>query len=318
MGTVPDCPFNANCFERFMKEADALGIYVVVPGTGTTWGWLPAPGTCKTADECYKAGGVLGWGQEIIQSFNYPNTLAIVIGNEYDMQNPQFMPVLKGYARDLKSYMQMCNTNKDSPTLGRMRNIPLLYASSDDRGDAGVKPKMDYLFCAGNQVSIDIFGLNIERYCNDAGPAIYKEVSDWVAEAKYPGAFLFSEDGCTKKAYPKEPRDWSSVPGFFKNYEAMDGYIAYAYYGNPDFDMFDGPKADAKMFADGSNFFRNVNKSGDDLPERTTFPPVVPTCASTLLGHDLESIDSVKWYDTGPTGWAPSCPKPPDEPVLQI
>jgi len=172
-----------------MKEADALGIYVVVPGTGTKWGWLPAPGTCTTADECYKVGGVLGWGQRMIQSFQYPNTLAIAIGNEYDMQNPQFMPVIKGYARDLKSYMRMCNEDKVSPTRGSMRNIPLVYASSDDRGDAGVKPKMDYLFCAGNHAS--------------------------VAEAKYPGAFLLTEEGCTKKAYPKETRDWSSVPGFF-------------------------------------------------------------------------------------------------------
>jgi len=57
--------------------------------------------------------------------------------------------------------------------------------------------------------------------------------------------------------------------------------------------MFDGPKADFKMFADGSNFFLNL-KSGDDLPERKSATPVVPTCASTLLGHELEPIDSVK------------------------
>merc|ERR1712007_249287 len=163
-------------------------------------------------------------------------------------------------------------------------------------------------------------------YCNSDGPATYKALSDWVAEARYPGAFLLTEDGCTKKAYPHETRDWSSVPGFFKNYEAMDGYMAYVYNGNQDFDMFDGPKADANMFDDGSNFFRNVNKSGDDLPERKSVTPVVPTCASTLLGHKLESIDSVKWYDTGSTGCAPSCPKPvqpkgekdADERMLQI
>merc|ERR1712183_554497 len=114
-------------------------------------------GACQNADECYKKGGVLGWGQKIVQRFHYPNTLAIVIGNEFDMQMRPFMPTLKAYARDLKSHMRMCDSHPESPTRGSMRQIPLLYASSDDAGDVFVRTKMTYMFCGSSNVSVDIF-----------------------------------------------------------------------------------------------------------------------------------------------------------------
>lgn len=301
-----------HCIEQFMAEADKLGIYVLVPGTGTTWGYLPGVNACQpaTSDGCYKTGGVLGWGQTMLRFFNYPNTLAIVLGNEFDQQLPQYMPVIRAYARDMKSHMDMCDSNSDSPTKGQMRRIPLAYASSDDKGDAGVKPKADYLFCGDAAESVDIFGLNVERWCSTAqGPGQYNAVNKWVTQAAYPGAFMFTEMGCSTEPY-KGARDWAQIPGFFSNYTSVDGFIAYTYYGNPDFNMFDGPTAAAKEYQDGVNFFKQTKNIGD-LPQRKSVAVQHPSCADTMLGHKMDSVDSVEYYNTGKAGQAAQCPKPP-------
>mmetsp|Transcript_61186 Transcript_61186/g.112117 ORF Transcript_61186/g.112117 Transcript_61186/m.112117 type:complete len:416 (+) Transcript_61186:94-1341(+) len=315
----PSCAIDSNCFEAFMQEADRLGIYVLVPGTGTSWGWLPntvagchSPDGTPTANDCYKAGGVLGWGQRMVQQFNYPNTLAICIGNEYDQMSPmwRYFGVLKAYARDLKNYMQMCNTDAKSPTKGKMRMIPLAYANSDDGGDYRVKPKAEYLFCGSSGISVDIFGLNIERWCDDVGGrGAYNGVNSWVRDDKFPGAFMFTEMGCSKYIGYTGARDWAQVRGFFQSFPAVTSYIAYTYNGNSNFDMFDGPTATAKIFEDGTNFFKQVNSTGVE-PAPDGMPPSTPVCATELLGTPLDSVDSIQWYDTGATGWAPQCPRP--------
>jgi len=315
----PTCAFEGLCFKPFMKEADKLGIYVLVPGTGTQWGWLPGTASaCKpeTPEGCYKAGGVLGFGQKVVQHFNYPNTLAIIIGNEFDMQMLKFIPLLKAYARDLKAYMEMCDTDKDSPTRGQMRKIPLMYASSDDRGDAGVRPKAEYLFCDSRNSSVDIFGLNVERWCEDkTGRGEYNKINKWVGDGKYPGAFLFSEMGCTQTGLPtsyNKSRTWNQVQDFFTNFPAMDGFVAYTYYGNKDFNMFSSEESDAQINQDGKNFFERLNHTGEEPQSEPTEDAVAPECPETILGIEIGSYHDVKAYTTGPTGWAPSCPKPYD------
>jgi len=139
---------------------------------------------------CYQAGGVLGFGHEIVRHLSYPNTLAIAIGNEFEMQMFPFLPVLKAYARDLKAYMRMCNEDEHSPAKGRMRQIPLMYASADV---PFVWDVADYLFCDGPHVSIDIFGLNFERWCEDESGKVEQDNLDKLVIGKQlPGAFLLS------------------------------------------------------------------------------------------------------------------------------
>jgi len=315
----PSCALNSDCVVPFIQEADVLGVHMIVPGSGTTWGWLPInPEGCGsepvTGAKCYKAGGVLGWGQTIVQRFNYPNTLAIIIANEFDQRSSmwQFQGVVKAYARDLKSYMNMCNTNSESPTKGKMRQIPLAFASSDDGGNSRVFPKADYYFCGSSSISIDIFGLNVERWCSPAAGRIEYEGIDKLASArKYPGAFTFTEMGCSQTIVEGGARKWDQVPGFFGNFTAVDSFIAYTYYGNPNFNMFDGPGPEAAINQDGTNFFNQMSNVGSDI-DRTPVDPVVPVCAPTLLGASLEPVDSIPWYDTGSAGWAPQCPKPYD------
>lgn len=324
-----------SCMDPIMRKADELGFYVIVAGTGTMWGYLPrrckngqepGPGCAKTAAQCYKNGGVLGFGQTIVQNFNYPNTLAIVIGNEVDQQTPEFLPVIKAYARDLNAYMKMCNTDDKSPSKGHMRQIPLMYTSSDDRGDAADKQKTNYLFC-GNKTdeTIDIFGLNIERWCDDtAGRITYDAVNDWVNEGNYDGVFMFSEMGCSKTNTANGSRTWKQLEGFFETMPSVDGFVAYAYQGNPDFDMMDGPTSSAKMLKDGENFFTEIQKLGKE--EERQRPKPRPTDCSIVdvmyLTHSkgMVSVDDVPIYDTGATGWAAQCPAPrkPSENMTSI
>jgi len=221
------------------------------------------------------------------------------------------MGVLKAYSRDLKRYLTMCNSENDSPTKGQMRGIPLAYASSDDSGDAGVQPKADYLMCESESVSVDMFGLNIERWCDDgAGPGAYQIVNDWVAQKNYPGSFFFSEMGCGKNlgTYTGS-RSWAQIPDFFTKFSAIDGFAAYAYYGNKDFDMFDAPTSTATEYEDGTNFFTNMGAVGSEPPPVST-DGTYASCPSEILGSSIVDYNTIDWYDTGATGYAPQCPKP--------
>merc|ERR1712048_509911 len=169
-----------------------------------------------------------------------------------------FLSVLKAYARDLKAYMKMCNEDENSPAKGKMRQVPLMYAGAD-------VPQMwtvaDYLFCDGAHVSIDIFGLNFERWCEDASGKIEQDNLDkLVSEKQFPGAFMLSEMGCGIDQVPDHVRTWNEVPGFFENWQ-LDGFVAYCYWSsNPNFNMFDGPTSRSTELQDGKNFFANMAK----------------------------------------------------------
>jgi len=329
---LPTCLYESGdsycSMEPFMRRADDLGVYVIVPGTGVAFGYLPIiPAEFDNdAQTAYEGKGpnpsaVLGFGQRIIQQFNYPNTLAVTIGNEFDQKHEMvpYMGVLKAYARDLKSYLSMCNTEDASPTKGQMRQIPLAYASSDDRGDAAVQPKADYMMCDSASVSVDMFGLNVERWCDDKqGPVEYQILNAWVAEKNYPGSFFFSEMGCQKNSgFYSGTRTWEQVPEFFNTFGAIDGFAAYAYSGSEFFDMFDGGKtppinpaaSTATESDDGVNFFAKMATIGSE-PAPIDSDGTFASCATQILDSAIVDYKSIKSYDTGPTGYAPQCPKP--------
>jgi hypothetical protein len=319
MYEVPPCAYVAGstCLEVFMHHADSLGIYVLVPGSGKTYGYWPGPDTCGSHDAnwCYKEGGVLGFGEQALQLFNFPNTLALVIGNELDQQQPGKLPAIKAYARDLRSYQKMCHDQPESPSYQQYRMIPLMYASSDAYGDAGFHPKAQYLFCGNHSVSIDIFGLNIERYCDQPdSAAIYKSINEWVSGQRFPGAYMHSEEGCARPGIATDVRSWEQIKDFFTNYPSISGFVAYAYYGTPTFNMFDSKLSTAAINVDGKNFFDELDQIGA-LPDAEQLGGSYPECTTTLdLGvggvHELVSVYSVHWYSTGSTGWAQNCPKP--------
>lgn len=317
--TYPSCFWETQegqCFAAFMQAADDLGIYVLAAGTGTTDGYWPISGV-TTTQEVYSTGKVLDFGRAVLQRMNYPNTLAVVIGNEFLGKNTwTFASALKAYARDLKAYMKMCNEDNSSPSKGQMRAIPLMYASNDDAGDPLDKQKAEFLFCEDAAASIDIFGLNVERWCNSEIDTAYDTIHDWVKQGNFPGAFVFSEMGCSESNFgPGHPgaRDWAQVANFFTKFPNFDGFAAYAYWnaGAPDFNMFDGPTKDATQNQDGQNFFQELDKAVIQRSQEAGSPST-PTCASGMGIPEVafeSHYSDVKPYNQD--GFpADQCPKP--------
>mmetsp|Transcript_38977 Transcript_38977/g.61699 ORF Transcript_38977/g.61699 Transcript_38977/m.61699 type:complete len:481 (+) Transcript_38977:72-1514(+) len=317
-------------FKPFMQKADSFGIYVLLPASGTVWGWFPGlPAACKppltnsAGDDlngCYdaSAGGILGFGRQMVNNFNFPNVLAFVLANEVE-QNFQAFPVVKAYARDMKEHMKLCNTNKESPTFGKMRQIPLAYAATDI-GNADIMQLTDYLLCDSKDVSLDMMGINIERWTNDpGGHAQYKALSDAVGKKKWPAAWMHTEEGGPD--HDHKSRTWHQLKDFFANYSHVDGYYAYAWNSaNHDFDMFDSTDVNASMYPDGKAFFDAISKSGADPATTKPAETTTPDCASNLpfAGKTYVMVDykTIKIYDTGANGWAPNCPVPWQDKLL--
>lgn len=311
-------------FKDFMRKADALGIYVIIPASGTEWGWFPGhpdachpPLTNSPSDDlngCYNgsAGGILGFGLNMINNFNFPNILAIVLANEIE-QNYQAFPVLKAYARDMKKHMNLCDSNDESPTKGKMRRIPITYAATDTGNDPLLQ-LTDYLLCGSGDVSLDIMGVNIERWTNDkGGHDEYRALSDAVGQKKWPAAWIHTEEGGPD--HDHKSRTWHQVEYFFANYSHFDGYCAYAWWSaNHDFDMFDSLDVNANMYPDGKAFFDSMSKCGPDPPTTQPGDTVTPTCASTLSRsgktYVMVDFDSINSYDTGANAYAKNCPAP--------
>jgi len=102
---------------KFMAYAESLGIYVVLPLTGTTWGYLDAG---RAAPSCYTAtvpgyghlGANLLWhATAVVAQFSgYPNALAFVAANELvlhgEATNTGFgcVPCLKALVRDVHAF----------------------------------------------------------------------------------------------------------------------------------------------------------------------------------------------------------------------
>jgi len=288
----------------------------LVPGSGTDWGYFPGlPSACGPTfnmQDCYKTGGVLGFGRTVVNNFNFPNTMAIILANEME-QNMAALPVLKAYARDLKLYMSMCNSNGDSPTSGNMRQIPLMYAATDSAADTW--DEADYLFCGSQDVSIDVYGLNCERWVSDkGGRGQYDKINSIVAARKWPGVYMHSEEGGPYGApYPAVP-SWNQIPGYFNDWPAINGFSAYAYYGNAQYNMFDGPSASASELADGKAFFSELDQVQSMPPDVAAGSSITPQCKTTITrggkNYPLADYSAIKIYDTGANGWAKNCPKP--------
>lgn len=318
MYQFPQCMWETEqgwCMGDFMEEADKLGIYVLVAATGSATGYLPDT-NFTDAQDCYQKGGALDMGRGIVQRLNYPNTLAIVIGNEF-MKGGQgvtehaynVISVLKAYARDLKAYMDTCHTDTDSPSSGAFRKIPLLYASIDSSASV-MNQKAAYLFCGSAATSIDIYGLNIERWCDPSASDAYDEIQTMVSNAAFPGSFIFSEMGCPQDQYPGQVRQWHQVNDFFASFPAIDGFAGYSYFNdNTDgFSMFDAGTPDATELQDGTNFFAALDAVGN-MTKRDAGEATYTSCGIAIDGVAIEPLSGIHAYNTAAYP-ASSCPAP--------
>merc|ERR1711879_448823 len=107
---------------------------------------------------------------------------------------------------------------------------------------------------------------------------------------------------------------WAQLPGFFSNWPAIVGFAGYAYYGNPEYNMFDGPGANATELPDGKQFFSQLANIGE-APDAKDQTANTPACSATLSWKGgemvpLAQVDTIKAYDTGENTYPKNCPKP--------
>lgn len=237
-----------NTYDRFMDYCASKGLYVVVaitPPGFVPWTYcvlnrngVPTGGYQGGPENCYPW-CLLTYGQAVIRAFaKHANTLMFVVGNEVmnDAATWKAAPCVKGYLADLKSYMRRCENN--------MRYIPLMYAAADSGWDGVVadvnnRYKADYLTCGAPAVSLDIFGLNIYRWCSSEctfSSCTYQQMHEQLKHL--PSPLILSEFGCRTFYYDKlgptpslGQRDWKQLQALYGSNMtgSWSGGTAYAY-----------------------------------------------------------------------------------------
>jgi len=237
-----------NSYDTFMAYAESKGLYVVVaitPPGFTPWTYcvlnrngVPTGGYPGGPDNCYPW-CLLTYGQAVIRQFaKYPNTLMFVVGNEVmnDANTWKAAPCVKGYLADLKSYMRRCENS--------MRYIPLVYAAADNglptlSADLNNRYKAEYLVCGSPAQRLDIFGLNIYRWCSSEctfSSCAYLRMHDQLKHLPVP--LLLTEFGCREFYYDTlQPtpqmgqRDWRQLQALYgaNMTGSWTGGTAYAY-----------------------------------------------------------------------------------------
>jgi len=245
-------------YSGFFNEAANLGIYVIVPLTGAEGSGVLDRN--KVAPNCYNP-WLFGYGVDSLENFmRFPNILAGVIGNEVinTLEAWHSAPCLKAYGRDLKNYMADQNYDRTP--------LPLVYAAQNAAFNAavsvnhGLRVTHEYLTCTregsaiDNIGAIDLFGVNVESWCSSKDTfdetekgteGTYHSLWNDTHNATLP--LIMTEMGCSHIDYNKDnglskngTRDWIQVPVVLgKMSDTWSGFCAYAYNGNPQFDMFD-------------------------------------------------------------------------------
>lgn len=201
----------ANNHSKFMRAAEALGLYVIIPLTRKDWGYLPA----FPSPDCYEM-NITGYGNVgvnvltsaklIVKEFStYSNTLMFTVANELtvnDKNGYSAFPCVKALTRDVHQYQTNC---KES-----MRRVPLIYSDMDMGPPDRVKIGM-YLTCEleGPDDAVDAYGLNVYSWCDPSYPDEtgednfqYSPYSAILQDFKqFNKPLLFTEFGCNTGAF---------------------------------------------------------------------------------------------------------------------
>ncbi|KAG8919118.1 1,3-beta-glucanosyltransferase gas1, partial [Tulasnella sp. 417] len=153
----------------------------------------------------------------------YDNVLAYNVDNEVVTAPAETVaaPFIKAGARDVKSYLK----SKGSSSL-------VSFSSTDGSdGAAGWRTALaNYLACDTDATSIDLYCLNVYRWCGAGSIANYNGIiSDF---QNYPIPAYFSEFGCIKTP----PRLWTEVPALFGEQMVTEwsGGVAFSYFPTAD------------------------------------------------------------------------------------
>ena len=313
-------------YAEFFETAASLGIYVIVPLTGSSGGAILDRG--KAAPHCYTA-DLFEYGRASLENYlRHPNVLAGMLANEV-MNNEdswKAAPCIRAYARDLKLYMR----------LHAYRRLPLIYAAQHSGiGGAGGDVStmwltLNYLTCKSSSISgntpmatlpssVDVMGINVESFCSSQESFVFNEDGDagsyyslWLGLHQSTVPLVFTEMGCSHSQFDRDNglgtpggiRDWRQVSIVLHEMsDTWSGFCAYAYHGNTMFNMFEGgpwrtdpltPTEDFFNFRDALRHVTNDTRRTRDPP--TDFERVIsPSCEE--VQDQLLSCCGIELYD---------------------
>jgi hypothetical protein len=216
---------------NFMKWAEKLGLYVLIPLTGSGFGKLDA---LKSSPECYT--GQLGeellfYSRSIVRQFSeYPNMLVFEAGNELlniysNAGNGESFPCLKSLIRDVHVFQAGCTSS--------MRRVPLVY-SLEDLGSPSREYVGDYLTCMyeSDDDVLDVMGINTYTYCKDFhewdADNPYFEINE--AYKNYASPVVFTEFGCPWGEEEVGGRKFNNVDQMMNEMqETLSGGLVYEF-----------------------------------------------------------------------------------------
>lgn len=298
-------------YDLFMNYAASRGLYILVSLTaGDGCGNLPRGGVPDLGvNTCYPS-CLLSFGQAVVNLFTqYDNTLAYVVANEVmnDDATWQAAPCVKAYGRDIKTYLSTCG----------LRKVPLIYTAADNpiqgyTPEGNDRLKADFLSCGIESQALDMFGLNMFRWCGDTctyASCGYQQVNDALSGMGIPT--LLTEYGCGQFVYGNGVFGIRSFKDTAVLYNEMgsvfSGGAAYTYgvRGGYDFSFFNGGSQDPAGFTGlnktcgytitgdqcaidlySQELTSTLSSTANNLPA-TTSPPRLATCPTQVLGFDL-------------------------------
>lgn len=193
-----------------MQALSGAGIYVILDLA------LPVNGSIDRASPAWTSNLLDLYVGTVDAFLKYDNVLAFNVGNEVVTAPADTIsaPFIKAAARDVKAYLKA----KGSSAL-------VSFSSTD--GDAGWRLALaDYLACDTDATSIDLYGLNVYRWCGAGSITNYNSIiTDY---QDYPIPAYFSEFGCITSP----PRLWTEVPALFgeQMVNEWSGGIAFSYF----------------------------------------------------------------------------------------
>lgn len=193
-----------------MQALSSAGIYVILDLA------LPVNGSIDRVSPAW-TDNLLNLYTGTVDAFlKYDNVLAFNVGNEVVTAPADTIsgPFIKAAARDIKAYLK----SKSSSAL-------ISFSSTD--GDAGWRVALaEYLACDTDATSIDLYGLNVYRWCGAGSITNYQSIiTDY---ANFPIPAYFSEFGCITSP----PRLWTEVAALFGDQMVNEwsGGIAFSYF----------------------------------------------------------------------------------------
>ncbi|KAH8915231.1 carbohydrate-binding module family 43 protein, partial [Atractiella rhizophila] len=191
-----------------MNALEDDGIYVI-----SDLG-LPLNGSINRASPSWDTALYTQFTSTIDNLNQYPNLLAVNIGNEVPMTDFYGDQAI---VRDIKAYIKSINSN-----------VLVGYAAVDKNAGAnGFRDRLSSLLtCDTEETSLDIYGLNTYRWCGDKtyNNSGYDSITEGLLNKSFP------EIGCATDP----PRLWTETQAVTSNpmAEIFSGFVAFEYFAD--------------------------------------------------------------------------------------